>query len=57
MVNRCDLGDYDRDGRLDLFVPGYVHFDPDNPPIAGHRPIPEALAIFEARTCFAALSG
>ncbi|HTS13337.1 MAG TPA: CRTAC1 family protein [Candidatus Limnocylindrales bacterium] len=33
-------GDYDRDGLLDLFVPGYVKFDPDNPPLAGKRPIP-----------------
>ena len=24
-------GDYDHDGRLDLFVPGYGKFDPDNP--------------------------
>jgi hypothetical protein len=26
-------GDYDRDGFLDLFVPGYIKFDPDNPSI------------------------
>ena len=30
-------GDYDGDGRLDLFVPGYVKFDDDHPPIAGTR--------------------
>jgi len=39
-------GDYDRDGRLDLFVPGYVKFDLDNPPVAGHRPIPEHACLF-----------
>jgi len=31
-------GDYDHDGYLDLFVPGYAKFDPDNPPIAGKGP-------------------
>ena len=25
-------GDYDGDGRLDLFVPGYVHFENNQPP-------------------------
>jgi hypothetical protein len=29
------FGDYDRDGRLDLYVTGYVKFDMNNPPIAG----------------------
>ena len=28
-------GDYDGDGRLDLFVPGYVHWDWNNPPAIG----------------------
>ena len=28
-------GDYDGDGRLDLYVTGYVHFDRDNLPISG----------------------
>ena len=31
------FGDYDGDGRLDLFVAGYVHFDSHNPPAAGHK--------------------
>src|SRR6516164_9567691 len=39
-------GDYDRDGRLDLFVPGYVKFDPDNPPIAGKRGLPPGFCQF-----------
>jgi hypothetical protein len=29
------FGDYDGDGRLDLFVPGYVHYDIDHPPVPG----------------------
>jgi hypothetical protein len=28
-------GDYDGDGRLDLFVPGYVHFENNQPPTPG----------------------
>ena len=28
-------GDYDGDGRLDLFVPGYVHYDATNQPSSG----------------------
>ncbi|HSY01304.1 MAG TPA: CRTAC1 family protein [Acidobacteriaceae bacterium] len=31
------FGDYDGDGRLDLFVAGYIHFDFQNPPIAGTK--------------------
>jgi hypothetical protein len=30
-------GDYDGDGRLDLFVSGYVHFDRDNLPYPGTK--------------------
>src|SRR4029077_1263289 len=29
------FGDYDHDGLLDLFVPGYVKYDPDHPPGSG----------------------
>src|SRR2546425_762315 len=29
------FGDYDRDGYLDLFVAGYLKFDPDHPPVPG----------------------
>ena len=29
------FGDYDGDGRLDLFVPGYVHYDIAHPPVPG----------------------
>ncbi len=31
------FGDYDGDGRLDLFVAGYIHYDFQNPPIAGTK--------------------
>ena len=39
-------GDYDHDGLLDLFVPGYVKFDADNPPIAGQGTIPPNFCQF-----------
>ncbi len=32
-------GDYDGDGRLDLYVTGYVHFDRDNLPLAGTKAV------------------
>jgi hypothetical protein len=32
-------GDYDGDGRLDLYVTGYVHFDRDNLPISGSKAV------------------
>jgi len=45
-------GDYDHDGLLDLFVPGYVKFDPDNPPLAGKRPIPTDACQFRGVNVF-----
>jgi hypothetical protein len=39
-------GDYDHDGLLDLFVPGYVKFDADHPPIAGQGTIPPNFCQF-----------
>src|SRR6266404_2357980 len=39
-------GDYDHDGLLDLFVPGYVEFDLDHPPIAGTGAIPPNFCQF-----------
>ena len=35
----CTWIDYDRDGRLDLFVSHYVVFDPDKIPVRGKNPI------------------
>ena len=32
-------GDYDGDGKLDLYVSGYVHFDRNNLPIAGTKAV------------------
>src|SRR5580700_6627923 len=33
------FGDYDGDGWLDLFVPGYVHYDLDHPPVPGSKEV------------------
>ncbi len=33
------FGDYDGDGRLDIFVAGYIRYDFDNPPIAGSKKV------------------
>src|SRR5580704_17333832 len=39
-------GDYDHDGLLDLFVPGYVKFDVNHPPISGQGTIPANFCQF-----------
>ena len=39
-------GDYDRDGRLDLFVPGYVDFDLKHLPVEGEGGVPAVLCRF-----------
>jgi len=39
-------GDYDGDGKLDLFVPGYVHFDRDNLPSSGENGVTNAFCTF-----------
>jgi len=39
-------GDYDHDGYLDLFVPGYVKFDFNNPPISGRGGLPQGFCEF-----------
>src|ERR1019366_6528565 len=33
------FGDYDGDGRLDLFVAGYIHYDFQDPPLAGTKAV------------------
>ncbi len=33
------FGDYDGDGRLDLFVGGYIQYDSENPPLAGTKAV------------------
>ena len=46
-------GDYDGDGRLDLFVAGYVHFDRANLPQAEQNGVPNTYCTFrgEAVSC------
>src|SRR5208283_1308936 len=39
-------GDYDHDGYLDLFVPGYVKFDIDNPPMSGKGDVSSGVCQF-----------
>src|SRR5229473_3047542 len=39
-------GDYDHASYLDLFIPGYAKFNPDNPPIAGKGGIPAGFCQF-----------
>ena len=42
-------GDYDGDGRLDLFVPGYVHYDLDNPPGTGEKGVAYSFCQFRGQ--------
>ena len=44
------VGDYDHDGYLDLFVPGYVKFDIDHPPISGQGGLPAGFCQFRGIT-------
>jgi hypothetical protein len=39
-------GDYDHDGLLDLFVPGYVKFDPSHPPGSAKGSLPASACQF-----------
>jgi hypothetical protein len=39
-------GDYDGDGRLDLFVPGYVHYDLATPPASGDKGVAYSFCQF-----------
>ncbi len=44
------FGDYDGDGRLDIFVPGYVHFDRNNLPDPGSKAVNYSGCQFRALT-------
>lgn len=46
-------GDYDGDGKLDLFVAGYLHYDRNHMPTAGDGSAPNAFCTFrgEAVSC------
>jgi hypothetical protein len=49
------FGDYDGDGRLDLFVAGYIHYDFQNPPLAGTKAVNFSSASTADRTSCAVL--
>src|SRR5205807_2580308 len=42
----------DRDGLLDLFVPGYVHYDLDHPVLAGKGGVPEGACQYRGVNVF-----
>lgn len=42
------FGDYDGDGRLDLFVAGYIEYDPHHPPLAGTPAVHNAVCQYRA---------
>src|SRR6201999_1885645 len=42
----ASFGDFDGDGLLDIFVPGYVHWDKDHPPVPGSRTVGFANCTF-----------
>src|SRR5947209_7361444 len=46
------VADYDRDGLLDLFVPGYVHYDLDHPILAGKGGVPEGACQYRGVNVF-----
>lgn len=46
------FGDYDGDGFLDLFVPGYVVYDFDHPPIAGSDQVASNDCLFRGVSVF-----
>ena len=48
------FGDYDGDGLLDLFVPGYVHFDLEHLPDSGSAAASSVYCQFRARRSCAA---
>src|SRR3989441_1563885 len=44
------FGDYDRDGYLDLFVAGYLKFDPDDPPVPGSPDVGRNFCEYRGQT-------
>ena len=44
------FGDYDRDGNLDLFVAGYLKFDPDHPPVPGSPDVGRNFCEYRGQT-------
>ena len=46
------FGDYDGDGLLDLFVPGYVSYDFSHPPVAGSDQVASNNCLFRGEPVF-----
>ena len=43
------FGDYDGDGRLDLFVAGYIHYDFQHPPLAGTKAVNYSMCTYRGQ--------
>jgi len=46
------FGDYDGDGRLDLFVPGYTDYDFQDPPVVGSKSVVSNYCQFRGVSVF-----
>jgi len=43
------FGDYDGDGRLDLFVAGYIYYDFQHPPLAGTKAVNDSMCTYRGQ--------
>ena len=57
MVDWATFGEYGGDGKLDLFVAGYVHFDRNNLPYAGSKALGGSDCVFRGVNVMCGLRG